>query len=81
VNKIPDEWKSILVSVFKNKEDIQVCTNYHKIKMMSCTVKLWESYRASFERNDEDLYEPIWFHARKVNHGSYILIKTSDGAV
>jgi hypothetical protein len=32
------------------------------------------------ERNNEDLYEPIWFHVRKVNHGSYFLNKTRDEA-
>jgi hypothetical protein len=34
-----------------------------------------------FERNKKDPYEPIWFHARKVNHGSHFLHKISDGPV
>ena len=34
-----------------------------------------ESYRASLESNNAGLYEPIWFHARKVNHGSHFLNK------
>jgi hypothetical protein len=42
-NKIPDEWwRSILVSIFKNKGDVQSCTNYRGIKLMSHTMKLWE---------------------------------------
>jgi Reverse transcriptase (RNA-dependent DNA polymerase) len=42
-NKILDEWKrSILVSIFKNKRDIQSYTNYRGIKLMSHTIKLWE---------------------------------------
>ena len=42
-NKMPDEWKrSILVLIYKNKGDIQSCTNYRGIKLMSHTVKLWE---------------------------------------
>jgi hypothetical protein len=42
-NKIPDEWRrSILVPIFKNKGDIQSCTNYRGIKLMSHTMKLWE---------------------------------------
>jgi Reverse transcriptase (RNA-dependent DNA polymerase) len=42
-NKIPDEWRrSILVQIFKNKGDIQSCTNYRGIKLMSHTMKLWE---------------------------------------
>jgi hypothetical protein len=42
-NKIPDEWRrSILVPIFKNKRDIQSCTNYRGIKLMSHTMNLWE---------------------------------------
>ena len=29
-----------------------------------------ESHRAAPARNDADIYEAIWFHARKVNHRS-----------
>ncbi|EMS59319.1 V-type proton ATPase subunit B 2 [Triticum urartu] len=42
-NKMPEEWRrSILVPIFKNKEDVQGCTNYRGIKLMSHTMKLWE---------------------------------------
>jgi hypothetical protein len=42
-NKMPDEWRrSILVPIFKNKWDVQSCTNYRGIKLMSHTMKLWE---------------------------------------
>jgi hypothetical protein len=42
-NKMPDEWRrSILVPIFKNKGDIQSCTNYRGIKLMSHTMKFWE---------------------------------------
>jgi hypothetical protein len=40
-NKMPDEWRrGILVPIFKNKEDVQSCTNYRGIKLMSNTMKL-----------------------------------------
>jgi uncharacterized Zn finger protein len=40
---MPDEWRrSILVPIFKNKRDIQSCTNYKGIKLMSHTMKIWE---------------------------------------
>jgi hypothetical protein len=40
-NKMPDEWRrSILVSILKNKGDVQSCTNYRGIKLMSHTMKL-----------------------------------------
>jgi hypothetical protein len=41
-NRMPDEWRSTLVPIFKNKGDIQSCTNYQGIKLMSHTMKLWE---------------------------------------
>ena len=40
---MPDEWKnSTLVSIYKNKGNIQNCKNYRGIKLMSYTMKLWE---------------------------------------
>jgi hypothetical protein len=42
-NKMSDEWRrSILVPIFKNKGDVQSCTNYWGIKLMRHTMKLWE---------------------------------------
>ena len=76
-----DEWKrSILIPIYKNKGDIQSCINYRGIKLMSYKA-MGESYRASLESNNAGLYEPIWLHARKVNHESHFLNKTSYGAV
>ena len=41
-NKMPEEWRrSTLVPIFKNKGDVQSCTNYRGIKLMSHTMKLW----------------------------------------
>ena len=38
-----EEWRrSILVPIYKNKEDIKCCTSYCRIKLMSHTMKLWE---------------------------------------
>jgi Reverse transcriptase (RNA-dependent DNA polymerase) len=38
-----DDWRiSILVPIFKNKGDIQSCTNYRGIKLMNHTINLWE---------------------------------------
>ena len=35
--KMPNEWrKSTLVPLYKNKGDIQSCSNYHEIKLVSC---------------------------------------------
>ena len=40
---MPEEWRrDILVPIFKNKRDVQSCTNYRGINLMSHTMKLWE---------------------------------------
>jgi hypothetical protein len=40
-NKMLDEWRwSILIPIFKNKGDVQSCTNYRGIKLISHTIKL-----------------------------------------
>ncbi|KAK9157750.1 hypothetical protein Scep_004324 [Stephania cephalantha] len=41
--RMPMDWRrSTLVPIFKNKGDIQSCSNYRGIKLMSHTMKLWE---------------------------------------
>ncbi|KAL2947084.1 hypothetical protein AAZX31_20G050700 [Glycine max] len=40
--RMPEEWRSTLVPIYKNKGDIQNCANYRGIKLMSHTMKLWE---------------------------------------
>ena len=40
---MPEEWRdSILMPIFKNKGDIQSCSNYRGIKLISHSMKLWE---------------------------------------
>ncbi|KAK3548937.1 hypothetical protein QTP70_021683 [Hemibagrus guttatus] len=41
--RMPEEWRrSVLVPIFKNKGDMQSCSNYRGIKLMSHTMKVWE---------------------------------------
>ncbi len=41
--RMPNEWrKSVLVPIFKNKGDVQSCSNYRGIKLLSHTMKIWE---------------------------------------
>ncbi|KAK3555042.1 hypothetical protein QTP86_006366, partial [Hemibagrus guttatus] len=41
--RMPEEWRrSVLVLIFKNKGDVQSCSNYRGIKLMSHTMKVWE---------------------------------------
>ena len=41
--RMPEEWRdSVLIPIFKNKGDVQSCSNYRGIKLISHTMKLWE---------------------------------------
>ena len=41
--RMPEEWRNIvLISIFKNKGDVQSCSNYRGIKLINHTMKLWE---------------------------------------
>nr|XP_016461872.1 PREDICTED: uncharacterized protein LOC107785153 [Nicotiana tabacum] len=41
--RMSDKWRwSIVVSLYKNKGDIQSCNNYRSIKLLSHTIKVWE---------------------------------------
>ncbi|KAK3513646.1 hypothetical protein QTP70_028816, partial [Hemibagrus guttatus] len=41
--KMLEEWRrSVLVPIFKNNGDVQSCSNYRGIQLMSHTMKLWE---------------------------------------
>ena len=40
--RMPEEWRSVLIPIYKNKGDAQCCGNYRGIKLMSHTIKMWE---------------------------------------
>ncbi|KAI5624691.1 hypothetical protein C0J50_15497 [Silurus asotus] len=40
--RMPEEWRSVLVPIFKHKGDVQSCSNYRGINLISHTMKLWE---------------------------------------
>ena len=41
--RMPEEWRdSVLIPIFKNKGDVQSCSNYRGIKLIGHTMKLWE---------------------------------------
>ena len=41
--QMPKEWRrSVLIPIYKNKEDIQCCGKYRGIKLMSHTMKVLE---------------------------------------
>ncbi|CAH2099151.1 unnamed protein product [Euphydryas editha] len=53
---IPEEWcNSSLVPIFKNKGDIQDCSNYRGIKLMSHSMKIWEKVIARRMREESEI--------------------------
>ena len=40
--RMPEEWRCVLIPIYKNKGDAQCCGNYREIKLMSHTMKVWE---------------------------------------
>nr|XP_043639668.1 uncharacterized protein LOC122610773 [Erigeron canadensis] len=41
--KMPEEWRfSEVIFIYKNKGDVQSCSNFRGIKLLSHTMKLWE---------------------------------------
>ncbi|KAK3548497.1 hypothetical protein QTP70_013330 [Hemibagrus guttatus] len=65
--RMPEEWRrSVLVPIFKNKGDVQSCSNYRGIKLMSHTMKLWERVVEARLRKVVEICEPQYgFMPRK----------------
>ncbi|KAK3554546.1 hypothetical protein QTP70_025399 [Hemibagrus guttatus] len=74
--RMPEEWRrSVLVPIFKNKGDVQSCSNYRGIKLMSHTMKLWERVVEARLRKVVEIYlekvydrvprEELWYCVRK----------------
>ncbi|KAK3506188.1 hypothetical protein QTP70_009687 [Hemibagrus guttatus] len=56
--RMPEEWRrSVLVPIFKNKSDVQSCSNYRGIKLMSHTMKLWERVVEARLRKVVEIFE------------------------
>ncbi|KAK3512329.1 hypothetical protein QTP70_005794 [Hemibagrus guttatus] len=56
--RMPEESRrSVLVPIFKNKGDVQSCSNYRGIKLMSHTMKLWERVVEARVRKVVDICE------------------------
>ena len=51
--RMSEEWRdSVLIPIFKNKGDVQSCSNYRGIKLIGHTMKLWERIIESRLRRD-----------------------------
>ncbi|KAK3546639.1 hypothetical protein QTP70_031433, partial [Hemibagrus guttatus] len=74
--RMPEEWRRrVLVPIFKNKGDVQSCSNYRGIKLMSHTMTLWERVVEARLRKVVEIYlekaydrvprEELWYCMRK----------------
>ncbi|XP_070039079.1 uncharacterized protein [Nicotiana tomentosiformis] len=66
MKKMLDEWRwSTVVSLYKNKDDIQSCNNYRGIKLLSHTMKIWERVVEAMARRSVNIRQPVRVHARE----------------
>ena len=65
---MPDEWRSVLVPIFKNKGDVQSCSNYRGIKLISHTMKLWERVVEARLRREVTISEQQYGFMCKKDH-------------
>ena len=56
--KMPEKWRnSVLVPIFRNKGDVQNCSNYRGIKLINHSMKLWERVVETQLRKEVDICE------------------------
>ncbi|KAF7699893.1 hypothetical protein HF521_002851 [Silurus meridionalis] len=82
--KMPEEWRrSVLVPVFKNKGDVQTCSNYRGIKLISHTINLWERVVEARLREEVTICEQhgIWFLAKEEHSRRIICFENVVGEV
>jgi len=79
IKKIPNEWiKSTLVPLYKNKSDIQSCSNYRGIKLMCHTIKIRERI---IEHKLRNIREPVWIHVGVIDDRGYSFTSSTYRAI
>ncbi|KAK3547975.1 hypothetical protein QTP70_001636 [Hemibagrus guttatus] len=75
--RMPEEWRrSVLVPIFKNKGDVQSCSNYRGMKLMSHTMKLWERVVEARLRKVVEICEQQYgFMPRKSTTGAIFALR------
>ncbi|XP_019251130.1 PREDICTED: uncharacterized protein LOC109230050 [Nicotiana attenuata] len=70
--KMHEEWRcSTMIPVYKNKGDIQNCNNYRGIKLLSYTLKVWESGGSEGEEERVYFRKPLRIHVGTFDYGSH----------
>ena len=78
---MPEEWRdSALVPMFKNMGDVQRCSNYRGIKLISHTMKLWERVVERRLRSELTFSEQHYglFHAREKRYRCIVCFESVD---
>ena len=76
--RMPEEWRSVLISIYKNKGDAQCCGNYREIKLISHTMKVWERIIEARLRDRVEISKQQYtFYARKGNHRCHVCFKVN----
>lgn len=75
-NRILGEWRrDTLIHINKNKGDILNDTNYYGVKLVSYTMKLWESViNHTLKHETKILKNKFGFYVNEIYQGSYILL-------
>ena len=79
---MPEEWRSVLIPIYKNKVDAQCCGNYRAIKLMTHTMKVWERIiKARLRDRVEISKRQYGFMPGKGTTDAMFALKNVDGKV
>ena len=81
--RVPEEWRSVLIPIYKNKGDTQCCGNYRGVKLMSHTMKVWERIIETRLRDRVEISKQQYgfMPARKGNHRCLVCFKNVNGKI
>ena len=81
--QMPEEWRSVLISVYKNKGDAQCCGSYRGIKLMSYTIKICERIIETRLRNRVEISKQQYgfMPRRGTLCRCHVCLKNVDGKV
>ena len=75
--KIPEEWRgSTMIRIFKGKGNVQECTNYRRIKLMSHTLKILERMMYENEAGNRNRERTVRIYERNRYNRLNILFET-----
>ena len=67
-----------MIPIFKNKGDVQSCSNYRGITLISHTMKLWERI---VERRLDVQRTTVRFHLREKHYRCIVRLESVDGDI